>query len=135
MVDSTLDRTFGALADPTRRLLLQHLSKGERCVTDLARPHRMSLAAVSKHLQVLERAGLLSRTRIGKSHSLKLEAKPMVQAQKWMEEFRKLWEDRFDRLDEYLQTLQASKKPQSKKATVSKSSNFTPTTKPKRKKQ
>jgi DNA-binding transcriptional ArsR family regulator len=101
-----LDRTFGALADPTRRRILEHLAAGDRCVTDLARPHRMSLPAVSKHLRVLESAGLVRRKRDGRVHRLKLDAKPMQQAQAWIEEYRKFWETSFDRLDEYLKQLQ-----------------------------
>jgi DNA-binding transcriptional ArsR family regulator len=87
-----LDRTFAALADPTRRRILEHLAGGERCVTDLAKPHRMSLPAVSKHLRVLEKAGLVRRRRDGRVHSLKLEAKPMKEAQRWIEEYRRFWE-------------------------------------------
>src|SRR4026209_335118 len=101
-----LDRTFAALADPTRRRILQHLAQGDRCVTDLARPHRMSLPAVSKHLRVLERAGLIQRRRCGRVHSLKLDAKPMKAAQQWIEEYRRFWEESFDRLDDYLNELQ-----------------------------
>jgi DNA-binding transcriptional ArsR family regulator len=101
-----LDRTFGALADPTRRRILEHLAAGDRCVTDLARPHRMSLPAVSKHLRVLESAGLVRRKRVGRVHRLKLDAKPMQQAQAWIEEYRKFWETSFDRLDEFLKQLQ-----------------------------
>jgi len=105
-----LDRTFAALADPTRRRMLEHLAGGDRCVTDLARPHSMSLPAVSKHLRVLERAGLVRRQRNGRVHRLKLEAKPMQQAQAWIEEYRKFWEESFDRLDEYLKQLQTKEK-------------------------
>ncbi|HEU5396559.1 MAG TPA: metalloregulator ArsR/SmtB family transcription factor [Verrucomicrobiae bacterium] len=105
-----LDRTFGALADPTRRRILEHLAGGDRCVTDLAKPYRMSLPAVSKHLRVLERAGLVRRRRDGRVHRLKLEAAPMQQAQAWIEEYRKFWEASFDRLDEYLKQLQADEK-------------------------
>ena len=101
-----LDRTFGALADPTRRRILEHLAGGDRCVTDLARPYRMSLPAVSKHLRVLENAGLVRRQRDGRVHRLKLEAKPMQQELAWIEEYRKFWEASFDRLDEYLKQLQ-----------------------------
>ena len=101
-----LDRTFGALANPTRRRILEHLAGGDRCVTDLARPYRISLPAVSKHLRVLENAGLVRRKRDGRVHRLKLEAKPMQQAQAWIEEYRKFWEASFDRLDEYLKELQ-----------------------------
>jgi DNA-binding transcriptional ArsR family regulator len=109
-----LDRTFAALADPTRRRILAHLSGGDRCVTDLARPYRMSLPAVSKHLRVLERAGLIRRSRCGRVHSLKLEAKPMQQAQQWIEEYRRFWEESFDRLDEYLRELQKNEKNKTK---------------------
>ena len=109
-----LDRTFAALADPTRRRILQHLAHGDHCVTDLARPYSMSLPAVSKHLRVLERAGLVRRRRDGRVHRLKLEARPMQQAQQWIEEYRRFWEESFDRLDEYLKELQA-KQPKEKK--------------------
>ena len=105
-----LDRTFGALADPTRRRILEHLAGGDRCVTDLARPYSMSLPAVSKHLRVLEKAGLVRRRRDGRVHRLRLEAKPMQQAQAWIEEYRKFWEASFDRLDEYLKQLQHQEK-------------------------
>jgi len=104
-----LDRTFAALADPTRRRILQHLAQGDRCVTDLARPHRMSLPAVSKHLRVLERAGLIRRQRSGRVHQLKLDAKPMKEAQQWIEEYRRFWEQNLDRLDTYLKQLQTRK--------------------------
>ena len=102
----SLDRTFGALADPTRRRILEELSHGDRCVTDLARPHRMSLPAVSKHLRVLEAAGLVRRQRCGRVHRLKLEARPMQKAQDWIEEYRRFWEASFDRLDAYLAEVQ-----------------------------
>jgi DNA-binding transcriptional ArsR family regulator len=105
-----LDRTFGALADPTRRSILQHLAQGERCVTDLAKPHRMSLPAVSKHLRVLERAGLVRRRRCGRMHQLKLEAKPMKEVQQWIEDYRRFWEGSLDRLDDYLKEMQTKEK-------------------------
>jgi DNA-binding transcriptional ArsR family regulator len=101
-----LDRTFGALADPTRRRILAQLAKGQECVTDLARPHAMSLAAVSKHLIVLEKAGLVKRRRQGRVHSLTLEAKPMQEAQAWINRYREFWEGNLDRFEEYLNTLQ-----------------------------
>jgi DNA-binding transcriptional ArsR family regulator len=101
-----LDRTFAALADPTRRRILEALSHGDRCVTELAKPYAMSLPAVSKHLRVLEQAGLVRRARCGRMHSLKLEAKPLQEAQHWIETYRKFWEASFDRLDEYLKQLQ-----------------------------
>ena len=102
-----LDRTFAALSDPTRRRLLARLADGEMCVTDLAKPCRMSLAAVSKHLRVLESAGLVRRRRCGRVHHLQLQAKPMKQAAQWMEGYRRFWEESLDRLDEYLKTIQA----------------------------
>jgi DNA-binding transcriptional ArsR family regulator len=98
----TLNRTFAALADPTRRRILAHLSRGDRCVTDLARPHAMSLPAISKHLRVLEKAGLLRRRRYGRIHEIQLEAKPLKQAAQWVEEYRKFWEGSLDRLAAYL---------------------------------
>jgi DNA-binding transcriptional ArsR family regulator len=101
-----LDRTFGALADPTRRRILAQLAKGEECVTNLARPHAMSLAAVSKHLIVLERAGLVKRRRDGRVHSLALEAKPMHEAQAWLDRYRKFWEGNLDQFEKYLDKLQ-----------------------------
>src|SRR5688500_6305203 len=91
-----LDLTFAALADPTRRRILAQLAKGERCVTALAKPHAISLAAVSKHLIVLEKAGLVKRQRNGRVHSLTLEAKPMKQAQAWIDRYRKFWEGNLD---------------------------------------
>ena len=105
-----LNRTFGALADPTRRRILEHLANGDRSVTDLARPYRMSLPAVSKHLRVLERAGLIRRRRCGRVHQLKLEAKPMEDAQQWIERYRRFWEQNLDRLDDYLKKLQTKDK-------------------------
>jgi len=108
----TLNRTFAALADPTRRRILAHLSRGDRCVTDLARPHDMSLPAVSKHLRVLEQAGLLRRRRYGRVHEMQLEAKPLKQAAQWVEEYRKFWEGSLDRLAAY---LEKATKPAKKK--------------------
>ena len=105
-----LNRTFAALADPTRRRLLARLAGGERCITDLARPHRMSLAAVSKHLRVLESAGLIRRRRCGRVHRMQLEAAPMKAAAEWMEQYRRFWEESLDRLEEYLEKLQKTEK-------------------------
>ena len=98
-----LNRTFAALADPTRRRILAHLARGDTRVTDLARPHAMSLPAVSKHLRVLEKAGLLRRRRYGRVHEMQLDAKPLKQAAQWVEEYRKFWEGSLDRLAEYLE--------------------------------
>jgi DNA-binding transcriptional ArsR family regulator len=101
-----LDRTFAALADPTRRRMLEQLAHGERCVTELARPCARSLPVVSKHLRGLERAGLVRRRRNGRVQSLKLQAAPMQPAWQWIEVYRQFWEQSFDRLDEYLKQLQ-----------------------------
>ena len=101
-----LDRTFGALADPTRRRILAQLAKGEECVTKLARPYAMSLAAVSKHLIVLEKAGLVKRRRDGRVHALRLEAKPMQEAQAWINRYREFWEGNLDQFEKYLDKLQ-----------------------------
>jgi DNA-binding transcriptional ArsR family regulator len=107
-----LDRTFAALADPTRRRILAHLSRGDKRVTHLARPHAMSLPAVSKHLRVLETAGLLRRRRYGRVHEMQLNAKPLKHAAKWVEEYRKFWEGSLDRLAAY---LERTNKPGAKK--------------------
>ena len=100
---AALNRTFAALADPTRRRILAQLAQGDRCVTRLARPYAMSLPAISKHLRVLEKAGLLRRRRYGRIHEMQLEAKPLKQAARWVEEYRKFWEGSLDRLAEYLE--------------------------------
>jgi DNA-binding transcriptional ArsR family regulator len=99
----TLDRTFAALADPTRRRILAHLAHGDQCVTRLARPHPMSLPAISKHLRVLEKAGLLRRRRYGRVHEMQLAAAPLKEAARWVEEYRKFWEGSLDRLADYLE--------------------------------
>jgi DNA-binding transcriptional ArsR family regulator len=109
---ATLNRTFAALADPTRRRILAHLARGNHRVTHLARPHDMSLPAVSKHLRVLEKAGLLRRRRYGRVHEMQLDAQPLKKAAQWVEEYRKFWEGSLDRLAEYLEktTKSATKK-------------------------
>ncbi len=99
----SLDRTFAALADPTRRRILAHLARGSRRVTHLAQPHDMSLPAVSKHLRVLEKAGLLRRRRYGRVHEMELDAKPLQQAAQWVEEYRKFWEGSLDHLAAFLE--------------------------------
>ena len=103
-----LDRTFAALADPTRRRILAQLAEGDECVTDLARPHAMSLAAVSKHVIVLEKAGLVKRERHGRVHSLALEAEPMREAREWIDRYRRFWEGNLDRFEKYLEKLEAT---------------------------
>jgi DNA-binding transcriptional ArsR family regulator len=99
----TLNRTFAALADPTRRRILAHLAQGDKCVTHLAKPHAMSLPAISKHLRVLEKAGLLRRSRYGRVHEMRIDAKPLRQAAQWVDEYRKFWQGSLDRLAQYLE--------------------------------
>jgi DNA-binding transcriptional ArsR family regulator len=101
-----LDRTFGALADPTRRAILARLMAGEASVTELAEPFEMSLPAVSKHLKVLERAGLIARGRERQWRPARLEAGPLREVAEWTERYRRFWEESYDRLDEYLEELQ-----------------------------
>src|SRR4051794_9857547 len=101
-----LDTTFAALSDPTRRAIVERLADGEASVTELAAPFAMSLPAVSKHLKVLEKAGLISRGRRAQWRPCRLEPEPLKEASDWLQEYRRLWEERLDRLDEYLQTLQ-----------------------------
>ena len=102
----TLSRTFAALADPTRRAMLRRLSRGETSVTELARPFKISLPAISRHLKVLERAGLIARGRKAQWRPARMESATMNEAIGWMDECRKEWELRFDRLEAYLQELQ-----------------------------
>src|SRR5262245_54553192 len=99
----TLDRTFGALADPTRRKILERLSRGDARVTDLARRFSISLPAISRHVAVLERAGLLKRRREGRVHQLKLNSAPIQQAARWIDEYRRFWEGSLDSLAAYLE--------------------------------
>jgi DNA-binding transcriptional ArsR family regulator len=106
MTDS-ISSTFSALADPTRRAILARLALGETSVTELAEPFEMSMPAVSKHLRVLERAGLIERGREAQYRPCKLKAEPLQQAAGWLEEYRQFWEARFDRLDDYLKQIQA----------------------------
>ena len=101
-----LNATFAALADPTRRAILARLTTGEAPVTELAEPFDMSLPAVSKHLKVLERAGLIARGREAQWRPCRLEASPMKDAAEWLERYRRFWEESFDRLDAYLRKLQ-----------------------------
>jgi DNA-binding transcriptional ArsR family regulator len=106
-----LSETFQALADPTRRAILARLTLGETSVNELAEPFAMSLPAVSKHLKVLERAGLISRSRDAQYRPCKLEAQTLKSVDKWLDEYRRFWELRLDRLGAYLQKLQHSRKP------------------------
>ena len=101
-----LDTTFAALADPTRRAILARLTTGEATVTELAAPFAISLPAISKHLKVLERAGLILRGRDAQRRPCRLWAAPLGEAADWLGDYRRFWEESFDRLDEYLQVLQ-----------------------------
>ena len=106
MSSDTLDSTFAALADPTRREILARLASGEASVKELAEPFEMTLPGVSKHLKVLERAGLISRGRVAQSRPCRLEAAPLREAADWVGRYRRFWEQGFDRLDDYLRGLQ-----------------------------
>ncbi|PJZ65824.1 ArsR family transcriptional regulator [Leptospira wolffii] len=101
-----LSATFAALADPTRRQILASLKDGERSVKELAEPFAMSLPAITKHLKVLEKAGLISRGREAQWRPARLEVGPLQEASAWIDRYRKLWEDRLDRLEDYLRELQ-----------------------------
>jgi DNA-binding transcriptional ArsR family regulator len=105
-----LDATFAALADPTRRAILARLASGEASVAELAKPFSMTQPAISKHLRVLERAGLISRGRDAQRRPRKLEAKPLAEANQWLERYREFWEENFQRLDALLNELKAASK-------------------------
>jgi DNA-binding transcriptional ArsR family regulator len=105
-----LDHVFAALADPTRRAILGRLASGETAVSELAAPFRMSLPAVSKHLKVLARAGLITRSRVAQVRPCRLKAAPLKEAVDWLEHYRRFWEESLDRLDEYLKELQNKEK-------------------------
>jgi DNA-binding transcriptional ArsR family regulator len=107
-----LDATFAALADPTRRAILARLASGEASVGELAQPFAMSQPAISKHLKVLERAGLVSRGHDAQRRPRRLEAKPLAEATGWLEGYRRLWEGSFQRLDAVLEELKAPKEPE-----------------------
>ena len=110
MTPDTLSNTFSALADPTRRAILARLALGELSVTELAQPFEMSMPAISKHLKVLERAGLITRGREAQWRPCSLKAAPLKDAAEWLEHYRRFWEESFDRLDDYLRELQARDK-------------------------
>jgi DNA-binding transcriptional ArsR family regulator len=105
-----LDATFAALADPTRRAILARLASGEASVMELAKPFRISQPAISKHLRVLERAGLISHGRDAQRRPRRLEAQPLAEASSWLEHYRQFWGKRFQRLDALLEAMQASEK-------------------------
>src|SRR5262245_1392300 len=110
-----LSITFAALADPTRRAILARLAAGERSVTELAEPFDMSMPAVSKHLRVLERAGLITRGREAQWRPCRIEAAPLKQVADWTARYRHIWEARLDRLDQYLQELKTKEKKHARK--------------------
>jgi DNA-binding transcriptional ArsR family regulator len=110
MTADALSATFAALSDPTRRAILARLASGEASVTELAGPFKISQPAVSKHLKVLERAGLIARSRNAQWRPCRLEARPLREAALWVEQYRRFWEARFERLDAYLAELQGKEK-------------------------
>jgi DNA-binding transcriptional ArsR family regulator len=110
-----LSATFAALADPTRRAILARLASGERTVGELAEPFDMSLPAVSKHLRVLERAGLVARRRDAQWRQCRIEASPLKEVADWTERYRHIWEERFDRLGDYLEKMKAKEKSHGRK--------------------
>lgn len=120
-----LSTTFSALADPTRRAILARLAQGETTVTELAEPFAMSMPAVSKHLKVLERAGLIERGREAQWRPCKLTPQPLAEVSDWVEQYRRLWEQRLDRLEAYLQTLQAEEALKSRRAAKTRSKTST----------
>jgi DNA-binding transcriptional ArsR family regulator len=103
-----LTLTFAALADPTRRAILAHLTTGQLSVSEIARPFKISLPAITKHLKVLERSRLITRSRDAQWRPCRLNAQPMREAADWLQHYRRHWEDSFDRLDEYLTKLQST---------------------------
>jgi DNA-binding transcriptional ArsR family regulator len=111
-----LDATFAALADPTRRAILARLAGGEASVTELARPFAMSQPAISKHLKVLEHAGLISRSRDAQRRPCRIEARPLADASGWLESYRRIWEGNFQRLDALLDELKTGEKVRVRKA-------------------
>jgi DNA-binding transcriptional ArsR family regulator len=110
MTPDRLSNTFAALADPTRRAILARLASGQASVTELAAPFQMTMPAVSKHLKVLERAGLIARGREAQWRPCRLEGEPLRDVADWMEQYRRFWDESFDRLDDYLQSIQKEKK-------------------------
>jgi DNA-binding transcriptional ArsR family regulator len=105
-----LSTTFSALADPTRRAILARLASGDATVLELAKPFDISLPAISKHLKVLEQAGLISRGRDAQRRPCRIEAAPLKEAYRWMERYRRFWEESFDRLDDYLHEMKRKEK-------------------------
>jgi DNA-binding transcriptional ArsR family regulator len=119
-MNDRLSETFGALSDPTRRAILARLASGEASVTELAEPFSMSMPAISKHLKVLERAGLIARGREAQWRPCRLHAAPLQHVAGWVENYRRFWEESFDRLDDYLQQLKKREAKSGSKTPVSK---------------
>ena len=115
MSPDRLSTTLAALADPTRRAILARLASGEASVTELAAPFAMSMPAVSKHLKVLERAGLVERGRAAQWRPCRLDARPLEEVADWVAHYRRFWEESFDRLDEYLHELQGKERKHGRK--------------------
>ncbi|MEO0533876.1 MAG: metalloregulator ArsR/SmtB family transcription factor [Cyanobacteria bacterium P01_A01_bin.123] len=110
MSTDSLSVTFSALADPTRRAILAHLARGEASVNEIAEPFNISLPAISKHLKVLERAQLITRSREAQWRPCRFQAAPLKDASEWIAQYRQCWDESFDRLDDYLQKLQSQEK-------------------------
>src|SRR5882757_7141332 len=108
MLDDNLNKAFAALADPTRRAIIARLATGEATVNELVEPFDMTQPSISKHLKVLERAGLISRGRVAQTRPCRLEAAPLKEVANWLERYRNLWEERFDRLDAFLQSSKST---------------------------
>ncbi len=131
MADDPLSITFGALADPTRRAILARLADGEATVNELAAPFDMSLQAVSKHLKVLERAGLITRGQNAQYRPCRLEAAPLDDAVDWIGRYRRVWETRFDRLEQHLREIQEPKNQSDQNPTPKNSPKTSPKNSPK----
>jgi len=110
-----LDAAFSALSDPTRRAIVERLARGPRSVTEVAEPFDMSLAAVSKHIQVLERAGLVKREREGREHVLSLDARPLREVMRYASRFEKFWNEKLDRLEAFVAEKEREQQPKEKK--------------------
>jgi DNA-binding transcriptional ArsR family regulator len=110
MVDNRLDTTFHALADPTRRGMLANLALGEKSIGELAEPFRMTFAGASKHVKVLEDAGLISRRKTGRTHLISIDAKPLEEAERWMRQWERFWTVRLDRLEALIERDKQEKK-------------------------
>lgn len=111
MVDNRLDTTFHALADPTRRGMLTRLALGEKSIGELAEPFEMSFAGASKHVKVLEEAGLISRRKVGRTHLIRVDAKPLEEAERWLRQWEKFWNVRLDRLEALIERDKQKEKP------------------------